>query len=183
MIFPSSRQTRLTGWLLFLAVLAGIQPGLALAQVKDNEYGSLRAERARFKLYNACRPMQLAVGEPSNDAKKLGLTEQRVRVAAESRLRAARLYTEEIARGNGALLYVNANVVREVFTVDVKYHKELRDPVSTNLGLASTWQSGRFGTHGGDPGYIIQNLSEKMDTFLVEYLRVNEKDCRPATGR
>lgn len=34
-----------------------------------------------------------------------------------------------------------------------------------------------MGTHVGDPGFILQSLSEKLDKFLVEYLRVNEEDC------
>ena len=29
-----------------------------------------------------------------------------------------------------------------------------------------TWREGSFGTHAGDPGYIIQVLSEKLDKFL-----------------
>ena len=28
------------------------------------------------------------------------------------------------------------------------------------------WREGSFGTHAGDPGYIIQVLSEKLDKFL-----------------
>ena len=33
------------------------------------------------------------------------------------------------------------------------------------------------GTHGGDDGFIVQSVSELLDTFLVEYLRVNDEAC------
>jgi len=32
-------------------------------------------------------------------------------------------------------------------------------------------------THGGDAGYIVEGLSEFMDTFVLQYLRVNEARC------
>ena len=60
----------------------------------------------------------------------------------------------------------------------MKYLKSLYDPVSGRTSsLATTWESGSFGTHGDDPGFIVQSLSEHLDKFLVEYLRVNEEDC------
>ena len=40
-----------------------------------------------------------------------------------------------------------------------------------------TWDLGATGTHGGDAGYVLQTLSEFVDTFVVEYLRVNEAAC------
>ena len=44
-------------------------------------------------------------------------------------------------------------------------------------GVATTWVRGSAGTHGGDAGYIRSGVSEYMDTFLLEYLRVNEEAC------
>ena len=40
-----------------------------------------------------------------------------------------------------------------------------------------TWESLGFGTHGGDAGFIMQGLSEDLDKFVLEYLRVNENYC------
>ena len=42
----------------------------------------------------------------------------------------------------------------------------MSDPVSGETNIAPTWREGSFGTHAGDPGYIIQVLSEKLDKFL-----------------
>ena len=51
--------------------------------------------------------------------------------------------------------------------------KEGNFPVSQS----TTWRIGTYGTHGGDAGYILQALSEKLDKFILEYLRVNESAC------
>ena len=50
----------------------------------------------RFELYNACRPVKLVVERLSDRAAAIGLTKQSLQAAAESRLRAARLYTEAL---------------------------------------------------------------------------------------
>ena len=44
-------------------------------------------------------------------------------------------------------------------------------------GIASTWDTATYGTHGGNAGFILQSVSEDMDRFVLEYLRVNEKSC------
>ena len=47
----------------------------------------------RFNLFNACRPMRLVIQDLDDDATEIGLTREMLKAAAESRLRAARLYT------------------------------------------------------------------------------------------
>ncbi len=49
----------------------------------------------RFELFNACRPMRLVVKALASDAQEIGLTEEPIQLAAESRLRAARLFYTE----------------------------------------------------------------------------------------
>ena len=166
----------------------------------------------RFKLFNGCRRLRLAVERLPDAAADIGLLEERIKTMAESRLRAARLFSdvaalrkeierEEVAmkmqglsaaqigsaRGaalgayvNGAYLYVRVNVVGGAFSHEVQFRKRLYDPVlglSGTPGTATTWEAGVTGTHGGDAGYILQSLSEHMDRFLLEYLRVNEEAC------
>ena len=45
------------------------------------------------------------------------------------------------------------------------------------LGHAITWEQVTFGQHGRDASFILQNLSEMLDGFILEYLRVNEGYC------
>ena len=135
------------------------------------------SRRERFELFNACRPMQLVLDVPPDRAAAIGLTEGALQAAAESRLRAARLYTEDLERADGAYLYVNVNVVGEAFGILVKYKKMVTDAFG-KVGTATTWNSGFVGTHGsGGASFILSNLSQHLDEFLAAYLRVNEEAC------
>ena len=60
------------------------------------------------------------------------------------------------------------------FNVEVVFKKYLRDGVSEQNGFAVTWDTGSYGTHSGNAGFILQSLSEHLDRFVLEYLRVNE---------
>lgn len=180
--------------LIVLAIVIGIQSGLTVAQdeepidlskydaflephVSESKPCSTATNRDRFQLCNACRPMELVVKDLSADAASIGLTMETLQAAAESRLRAARLYTEDLAKANGAHLYVNVAVTRTAFSLLMEYRKHLHDPVSDEIAIAVTWREGSTGGHGRDSGFLVQSLSEKLDKFLVEYLRVNEEDC------
>ena len=106
----------------------------------------------------------------------IGLTEDRLCVAAESRLRTARIYTDSGSKANEAILEVQVAVFGSAFGVFVSYKKIVIDETSGVRLIATTWNTSSVGTYD-DPGYIVQNVSENVDKFLVEYLRVNEKDC------
>ena len=132
---------------------------------------------ARFKLYNDCRTMRLLIENLGKYAEEIDLTKDRLQSLVESRLRSARLYTEDSSKANGALLYVNIQVIGPAFWVWLNYKKRLKDPVTTSTLGATTWQRGTLGTHASDGGYILQSLSEYLDRFLVEYLRVNNEEA------
>ena len=134
-----------------------------------------------FGLWNECEPIRLIVESlSSNDAADIDLTEERIQTLAESRLRAARLY-DAAAR---PYLYVRVGVLVSenrrsgAYTIDVSFEKYLRDGVSDQNGFAATWHIGSYGTHSGDAGVILQYVSEYLDRFVLEYLRVNETVCR-----
>ena len=38
-------------------------------------------------------------------------------------------------------------------------------------------QKSNLGTHTGEARYILQGVSERLDDFILEYLRVNEAAC------
>ena len=156
-----------TNKLLFtLALALAVWPGDATTQ-ELSDYD-------RFKLFNECGPMDLAV-EDYGDAgwADIGLTVDRIQTMAESRLRAARLYDVTAF----PILYVNVNVVTRGFSLGVEYRKVVYDRVSGETNYATTWESGSVGTHSGDAGFILQGLSEYLDRFILEYLRVNEDAC------
>ena len=119
--------------------------------------------------------MELVVEVLSEDAADIGLTEARIQTIAEARLRSARLYADFMPLL--PYLYIRVSVVGRAFSYEVTFVKSLYDPATDTQGLADTWEVGVTGTHGGDAGYVLQALSESLDTFLVEYLRVNEAAC------
>ena len=131
-------------------------------------------ERGCFRLWSACQPTNLIVEGLTEDAEEIGLTRERIQTAAESRLRAARLYDAEAA---DHYLYVNVNVVGRAYSIGVGYRKWLHDEALDIGGMAETWNTGSAGTHGGGASFILQDVSEHMDRFVVEYLRVNEPAC------
>ena len=154
--------------LVFVAVLACAHPISAASQ-------EIPEGLARFQLFNECRPIYLTVEGLHSDAAAIDLTLERISTLAESRLRAARLFTDYLLR---TYLYINVNVSGFAFSVSVEYHKWLFDQISDETWSARTWNDSTTGRHGGDGGYIMQTLSESLDLFVLEYLRVNEDACR-----
>ena len=117
--------------------------------------------------------MDIIVETLSDDAQKIGLTEESLLFAVESRLRSARLYNS-----NGEQhLYARVSVVGAAYSVHLEFWKELHDSLSNLSFLATTWDVGSLGTHGQDSGHVLSTLAVRLDGFLVDYLRVNEKAC------
>ena len=135
----------------------------------------------RFQLFNNCESMTLAMdlqvenyADADADTESvIGLTADRIRTLAESRLRVARLYDADAA----TWLYVNVNVQGRGFSLSLEYKKSVYDAVSGETNYATTWRVGGAGTHSGDAGFILQGLSEYLDGFILDYLRVNEAAC------
>ena len=126
----------------------------------------------KFELYNRCQPINLVVEYLSEDAKKIGLTRETIINSVESRLRSARIYNK-----NGLeFLYVKVSVGRNAYSYDTEFRKWAISYGES--GKAITWSIGGSGTHGGNAGYILPLISQSIDRFIVEYLRVNEKDCK-----
>ena len=159
---------QVTRRLVFVAVLACALPPPAASQ--DVPEGL-----ARFQLLNECKPMGLVVDPLPPDAAAISLTQERIRTLAENRLRAARLFSDDLLP---TYLQVNVKVLRLAFAVDFRFNKLLYDPVSNEAWPAATWGHGAAGPHASDGDYVLQHLSETMDQFLLEYLRVNEDACR-----
>ena len=142
-------------------------------QAQDSR-AELEREISRFQLYTACSPVYLLVEGLPPDAAEIGLTEDAISTTIRSRLRAARIYTAEM---EGLRLYVNVNVVGPAFSYGLELDRVLLDSEHGTRGLATTWDRGGVGTHGKDPGYILQSLGQVIDIFIDEYLAVNESTC------
>ena len=129
----------------------------------------------RFELFTNCRPMGLMIEGLPDEAADIGLTQDALTAAVESRLRAARLHTDEALPPY--LLYVNVSMSGRAFSIDVYFNKVVFDQASLVDAPAITWNSGTTGTHGRNAGYIVNAVSQHLDRFLADYLRVNESAC------
>ncbi len=136
-----------------------------------------------FKLWNECAPIGLVVEELPDDAADIELSKERIQTLAESRLRIARLYDAAVPLYISYLyvrvgVTVSENLRGGAFSIEVSFKKHLRDDVSDRNGSAVTWETSTYGTHGGDADYIMRLVSERIDWFILEYLRVNETACQ-----
>ena len=132
----------------------------------------------RFQLWNKCRPMELVVPGLTGDAIKLGVTEAAITVAARSRLRAARLYTEDTGEAAWSDIIVYANVFAGAITVGAEYRKIVTDAATEFIYPTVTWKVLSTGMHGHRADFILSHVTGKVDLFIDEYLRVNEAACR-----
>ncbi len=158
--------------ILRLSVALAMLAPLLFASGASGEISDIK----RFELFAACKPMHLVVERLPSDASKIGLTREAIQAAVESRLRSARIY--EPTR-SALFLYVNVNVVGRAHShsIALEFNKRVHDPLSGITSVATTWQTGSIGTNGGYAGNVLSSVSEHIDEFLVEYLRVNEKAC------
>ena len=125
-------------------------------------------ESDRFQLFNECRRMYLiALVNPA-----VG-NEDTIETLVRRRLRAARLYSERLG-DDTAVLQVVYGFGRNT-PVRLSYVKHLYDPVSETYGRAPAWR--RRPTR--DYARARQHLSDLLDHFIHEYLRVNESACSP----
>ena len=131
-----------------------------------------------FQLWNDCDPVFLVVRDLHDSAEKVGLTKQRIQTMAESRLRAARIYS--LTGIN--YLYVRVNYLESgVFDAIVAFkpivHRDWSSDHRAKTNHTQTWSTGSTGQSAGNSGFIMQSLSEHIDKFINEYLRVNAGSC------
>ena len=145
---------------------------LAGANIQAQEESDLHA---RFMLYTSCASVGLVVQDLNADASEIGLFKDDILTTVRSRLRGARIYSS--APKHMPYLYVNVAVVGRAFSVGIYLKKYVADLETDLIFPAETWNIGGTGSHGQDPGYILQGIGQYVDKFIDEYLAVNESAC------
>lgn len=149
------------------------------SQVLSAENISSPFLRAKFSLNGLetsnYKNVSLLIESLTEDAEKIGLTEERIKTKCELRLRQSGLNPSSDRRFEH--LYVNISVVSQALNIRIDFKR----PVLFEVGkkryrkMASTWCESITGTHGDNPEFIIQSLNELLDMFLNEYLKANSK--------
>lgn len=141
-------------------------------------------------LFSRCAPMDLVVKIfhyklPWEDPKSPGfdkserevqlvLTNASMADAAESRLRAARLFEKNASQ----YLHVKMHRHSVAFTYTIGLHRWIEDSGFGRSGTLPVWTVSRLGTGADKSGELaFEDLSEQVDSFVAAYLRVNEGHC------
>jgi len=146
----------------------------------------------RFQLWNDCEPIGLLVSEALPDFPGF---ETDMKTLAESRLRAARIYNADGYEDRSSFLYVglyfsdgsnflsSGDHLWRAYSVDIDFYQYVQrgdlntSSITWKNGLVGEFDLGPFGLASISNGTILQHLSELMDGFINEYLRVNEAAC------
>ena len=144
-----------------LAVLVSLCPA-AMGQDAPS-----RAER--FKLYNLCAPMGLRVESVPSELAAVGLSSTQVTSLAEGRLQLIDLFEADAS--------TTLRVVASRHTVQVQYLKPVVDVASSETETVQTYSSSAK-VRDGTVASVLLELSKLLDSFLLEYLRVNESACK-----
>ena len=135
----------------------------------------------RFMLENNCSPMKFSVSLSGTDVEKVGLKHDAIETTVRSRLRAARLFN---ATGKPPFsfptLYLDVGVAGTAYSINLEYRKHVEDLWSNVRAWVITWKEVSLGTHSQNAigaSFILSHVSQHLDKFVDEYLRVNAKAC------
>ncbi len=186
-----------SAWLAIGAFLVPVAYAETLLDAvrKDSRYQALTTDQQKqvedkvfeqmvdqFLLFTNCQPLGVIVRE-NKEGDTLGLTKADIQAAVESRLRSARLYTPKFAIPH---LDIGLVIIGDAFSITMHLIKRLSDDTYSRMyGLAVTWRNGYTGTHGGGftgGNLILSSLSQLLDRFIADYLRVNEVACVKKKG-
>lgn len=163
-------------WVLLAICTTAFVPSYAVGA------GETGADRQQpYSLYNRCTGLNLVVGDMPRDADRIGLTKADVVAAVESRLRGARLLSDE---RTGEALYVGIEVMEVgtgnevVFSIDLSLERFMEDNGFGNAHLMGAWEDGTIGIAHSTDQFVLGSLSKVIDRFVSSYLRANGAVCR-----
>ena len=152
-------------------VLFALWPAGIFGQTAD------RMSRQWMHLSTGCAPVALIAGVRDNDSTLTGLADRAIYDVMRDRLEAARLYrtggedlhpmlTAEVWASGDALL------------VTVRFVKPVTDTMEQSpIWGSPVWVGRALGSHGNDPGFVLDAVLGITDEFLAKYLAVNGADC------
>ena len=114
-------------WALGRAILAVLALGWLACAAPVAAQGS-PSDWDRFQLWTGCAPLEVSIEALDSEAVKIGLSEDAIRFAVESRLRGARVYRPD--SDSMPFLGVSTGVVSEAFSLSVSLYKLVFDEAS-----------------------------------------------------
>ena len=174
----------MTRAILFMAVIGVMAVSASATGTASKANRALKNAQGQ-NLYTECAPMGLLVDTLDREA--WGMHDLRVEAITntiESRLRSARIYAsideqaeDPRTRGREQSLYVDIRTGARVFLVELQLYRGVKDFGYGRPGFAVAWTQGAAGLHDGNAHVILGAVAARVDSFIVEYLRVNESSC------
>jgi len=156
--------------LLFVTPIAS--PAQELDGYSDLCQADLSGCADHYNYFNFCRPMSLVFDNERASEFYVSFVEDRAKTIVESRLRAARLYDSTATNSNLQLI-----VWSESGTTNIRLmYAKPKEDLATGIILVNPKEWGTMRGPGEDSA-MLQAVSELMDGFINEYLRVNESFC------
>ena len=160
------------GFLLFVGTaVAQTFPGRSVASAADDAEHELLSDQ--FTLFTSCAPVMFGRVVVSDEALADSLNEY-----AKDRLRVARLLFDFVDRIDADDQRMPISVGVELLEINVGFWlgelsigKLMYDPVTDLSDRTTTWRTRQSGQSSK------QLLSDLLDEFILEYLRVNEPAC------
>lgn len=155
--------------------LSSITFSFQLTNAQENTDLSLHAKESQngLEIYNY-KKVNIRIMGLDEDAKRIGLTRERIQSKCELRLRQAGL---DPAIRISPYLRISVNVVGSCFNLSIQFWRNIYFIADDNWYqiLGATWSYEINGEHGGIPESIIGAIDKCLDKFLNEYLKANLK--------
>lgn len=130
-------------------------------------------ERELFELFNGCAKMWVDL-HLYVQGTHMVLLERQIRSDIEDRLHTAGIYDRYAAPSTFA---IGISVAGYSYSITIYYMKTVNDVASGISDSAVMWRSGWHGTHANNPELILNKISDLVDKFIAEYLRINKDAC------
>lgn len=178
-----------------LIQIAILIAGMLTAQVVAAEDIS---ERARFTLWNECKPMTLDINIRYTDKKIDGLSKKEIEIVVRDKLRANGLYREKRESDTTVgVLYINltghlkqyimgdVKIINGAVSVTLQFYKRVLDLATKMERLAATYTESipyGFQRPENNTASVVPSVEKTVavvvDYFIDNYLRVNVNACR-----
>ena len=161
--------------MISIRVLAAIVLAMVAVSASAEEVSS----EDRFALWDACQPIRYEVDLQQEATANTRLTVEKVETIVQRSLQVVRLLDDKNASFGASLLVTVTVSGFSVHYVRVYFRKLVKAIGSGGIGIAVTWSHGMVRLSRGSDGdnQIKSTISEIMDLFIDEYLRVNADAC------
>lgn len=126
-----------------------------------------------WKMLVGLKEVYVCIEDLPAEALKIGLTEERLKTAIESRLIKAGITVYEKPKIGRPLLYVNVWVAGGAFSIEIALQEHVLIYRLDSPAYATVWSKKLIGTHDMNSEYIMSQFNTLLNTFLLDHAAAN----------